>query len=101
MSVHLISLLSMKFSCFVFDANATDVMLHENITCIFFCIIQPAIKITDTFDFLFYLGFTARQNYFIHFEPSQSLGGAKLQIPKKKHLTTCKQNMACLTCDPS
>ena len=28
--------------------------------------------------FFFYLGFTARQDYFTHFEPSQSLGGAKM-----------------------
>ena len=27
--------------------------------------------------YFFYLGFTARQDYFTHFEPSQSVGGAK------------------------
>ena len=25
----------------------------------------------------------------------------KRGIPEKNHLTTCKQNLACLTCDPS
>ena len=43
---------------------------------------------------LFDLGFTARQDYVTHFEPSQ------WDIPEKKHLTTRKQNLACLTCDP-
>ena len=38
--------------------------------------------------FFFYLGFTARQDYFTHFEPSQSLGGAKTGGPREKHLTT-------------
>ena len=50
--------------------------------------------------FLFYLGFTAHKDYFTHFEPSQSFGGAKTGDPKK-HLTTRKQNLACLTYDPS
>ena len=40
-------------------------------------------------------------DHFIHFEPSQSLGYAKREIPGKNHLTTRKQNQACLTCDPS
>ena len=54
-------------------------------------------------DIFFYLGFTARQTYFIHFEQSQSFGGAKTgdTREKKKHLTTRKQNLACLTCDLS
>lgn len=34
--------------------------------------------------FIFYLGFTARQDYFTHFEPSQSLGGAKTGDPREK-----------------
>ena len=33
---------------------------------------------------LFYLGFTARQDYFTHFEPSQALGGAKTGDLEKK-----------------
>ena len=37
------------------------------------------------------------QDYFTHFEPSQSVGGAKTEDPKKNHLTTRKQNLACLT----
>ena len=43
----------------------------------------------------------ACQDYFTHFEPSQSLGGQKREIPEKNHLTTRKHNLACLTCDPS
>ena len=34
--------------------------------------------------FFFDLGFTARQDYFIHFEPSQSIGGAKKGDPREK-----------------
>ena len=45
--------------------------------------------------------FTAHQDYFAYFELSQSLGGAKMGDPEKKHLTTRKQNLACVTCDPS
>ena len=42
----------------------------------------------------FYLGFTAGQDYFTHFEPRQSLGGAKMGgPPRKNNLTTCKQNL--------
>ena len=33
---------------------------------------------------LFYLGFAARQDYFTHFEPSQSLDGARMGDPQKK-----------------
>ena len=42
------------------------------------------------------------QHDFIHFEPSQSLGGAKTGDSRKKklHLTIRKQNLTCLTCDP-
>ena len=32
----------------------------------------------------FYLGFTACQDYFTHFEPSQSVGGAKTGDPREK-----------------
>ena len=31
-----------------------------------------------------YLGFTARQDYFTHFELSQSIGGAKMGHPREK-----------------
>ena len=34
--------------------------------------------------FLIYLGFTARQDYFTHFEPSQSFGGEKTGDPWEK-----------------
>ena len=44
----------------------------------------------------------ACQDYFIQFEPSQSLGGAKTGGPREKPPDpTRKQNLACLTCDPS
>ena len=43
--------------------------------------------------FFFNLGFTTCQDYFTHFEMGQ-----KWEIPEKNHLTTCKQNLACLTC---
>ena len=32
----------------------------------------------------FYLGFTASQDYFTHFEPSQSLGTEKTGDPREK-----------------
>ena len=35
--------------------------------------------------FWFYLGFTARQDYFTHSEPSQSFGGAKTGDPWEKN----------------
>ena len=50
---------------------------------------------------IFYLGFTARHDYFTHFEPSQSYVGRKWEILEKNHLTTHKKNLACLTCDIS
>ena len=34
--------------------------------------------------FYYHLGFTARQGYFTHFEPSQSKGGAKTGAPREK-----------------
>ena len=34
--------------------------------------------------FFFYLGFMARQDYFTHFEPSQSQGRAKMGDPREK-----------------
>ena len=45
-------------------------------------------------------GFTAHQDCFTHFEPSQLLMGQKREIPEKKHLTARKQNFLCLTYDP-
>ena len=41
-------------------------------------------------------GSTARQDYFTYFEPNQSLGGAKMRDPEKKHMANRKQNLACL-----
>ena len=52
--------------------------------------------------YFFYLGLTALQDYFTNFEQSQSLRwGENERSPRKKHLTTRKQNLACLTYDPS
>ena len=36
------------------------------------------------FFFFFHLGFTALQDYFTHFEPIQSIGGAKTGDPREK-----------------
>ena len=43
--------------------------------------------------FIFLFGFTAHQDFFTHFEPSQSLLGQRREIPEKNHLTTRKQNL--------
>ena len=48
-------------------------------------------------DYFYYLGFTAREDNFTHFEPSQSKGGAKTGDPQEKPPDTRKQNLACLT----
>ena len=53
------------------------------------------------FYFIFDLGFPARQDYFINFEPSQSVGGAKTWDPQEKPPDHPKQYLACLTYDPS
>ena len=53
------------------------------------------------FLFIFYLGFTAGQDYFTHSELIKSWWGRKREFPEKNDLTTRKQNFACLTCDPS
>ena len=42
---------------------------------------------------------TACHVYFTHFGSSRSLGGAKTGDPQENHLTTRKQNLACLTSD--
>ena len=56
--------------------------------------------ITTGYYFFFYLGFTARQDYFTHFEPSHLLGGAKTGDPCNDR-TTHKQDLARLKYDPS
>ena len=43
---------------------------------------------------------TARQDYFILSRVNRKMG-RKQEIPKNNHLTTRKQNLACLTCDTS
>ena len=50
-----------------------------------FVSIEINIKSRFLFFFSFYiLGFTARQDYLTHFEPSQSLGGSKTGDPREK-----------------
>ena len=49
---------------------------------------------------LFYLGFTACQDYFILSLVSPMVG-RKQEIPEKNHLITCKQNLAFTMCDQS
>ena len=51
--------------------------------------------------FLYGGGGGSRLDYFTHFEPSHLKVGRKREIPEKKHLTTRKQNLACVTFDPS
>ena len=47
--------------------------------------LQRVILVLFLFLFIFfYLGFTTHQDYFTHFEPSQSLGGAKTGDPREK-----------------
>ena len=46
--------------------------------------------------YIFYLGFTARQDYFTHFETSQSVDGAKTGDPREKPPNHPKQNLVCL-----
>ena len=43
-------------------------------------------------------GVTTYQDYYTHFELSQSMVGAKAGDSEKRHLTTRKQNFACLAC---
>ena len=45
-----------------------------------------AQRLAVRFFFFYYLGFTARKDYFTHFELSQSLGGAKTGDPREKPL---------------
>ena len=49
----------------------------------------------------FYLGFTAHQDYFTHFEPSQSVDWANTGDPREKTPNHRQQNLACFTCDLS
>ena len=42
-----------------------------------------------------------QQDYFTHFEPSQSSGGPKMVDPQEQPPDPHKQNLACLRCDPS
>ena len=50
------------------------------------CYTQQANSILCLFNFL--LGFMARQDYFTHFEPSQSIGGAKTGDHRKNKTNT-------------
>ena len=40
--------------------------------------------VNDQLEFFFYLGFTAHQDYFTHFEPSQSLRWGEKKILREK-----------------
>ena len=51
--------------------NETQLLVNMNLVFFLFC-------------FCFYLGFTARQDYFTHFEPRQSNGRAKMGDPQEK-----------------
>ena len=58
--------------------------------CCFFVVVCFLLLLLFFFVFVFCLFclfcfvFTARQDYFTHFEPSQSLGGAKTGDPREK-----------------
>ena len=52
------------------------------------------------FVLIFNLDVTPHQDYVTHFEPSQSVGGAKMGDSREKPPDTRNQNLACLTCDP-
>ena len=56
-----------------------------------------------TYPGLFFLrwGVMAYQDNFTHLSQINHRVGRKQEIPQKKHLTICKQNLACLTYDPS
>ena len=45
-----------------------------------------------------HLGFTVRQDYFSHFEPNHSLGGAKTGEARER-LITHEKNLVCIPCD--
>ena len=47
--------------------------------------LKTFISYIHIYIFFFYLGFTACQGYFTHFEPSQSLGGTKTGDPREKN----------------
>ena len=42
------------------------------------------VFVVVVFLFVFYLSFTVRKDCFTHFEPSQTLGGAKTRDPREK-----------------
>ena len=62
---------------------------------------QEFYSLTSNFFLYFDLGFTACQDYFTHFSRVSWKVGRIRKIPEKKHVDTRKQNLACLTCDPS
>ena len=61
--------------------NAPQVKEWQGVHDFFFiCVLRPVKFIS----LIFYLCFTVRQDYFTHFEPSQSLGGGKTGDPPEK-----------------
>ena len=60
------------------------------------------IRLHEGADLIFSgLGFTAHQDYFTHFEPHQTLDGAKTGDPEEKHLTTRKLKTSVLNHSPT
>ena len=51
------------------------------------------------FFIFFYLGFTARQDYFTNFEPSQTLCGAKIGDRRENPADHPQAELACLSCE--
>ena len=66
--------------------------IHSKFCCILSLNLHILSKIAlhDGKRLFVWLGFTTREDYFTYFERSQSKGGAKKEIPEKKHLTTRK-----------
>ena len=106
--VHLVILCSSKISVWIKFHISSDfislyIPLNRQIPEMYILVLKYHHHIPLFFFSLlcFYLGFTTCEDYFTHFEPSQSLDGAKTGDLQEKYLTTSKQNWACLTCDPN
>ena len=61
----------MKTVCSMFDVKDVFLGFH-------------AFTLKQLYNYIILFGFTARQDYFIRFEPSQSLCGAKTGDPREK-----------------
>ena len=74
------------------DPDALSLVVPGDILLDFFCS-SFSVLVIFIFYFFFYLRFMACQDYFTHFEPSQSLGGRKQELPDKKTKLTSRNVM--------